>query len=76
MFCRRSIRPGNRTKVSNLRLSNLTDSASGNFALVAISDRGLFRAARLPEMAAGAHAHVDRRGSRGDAVPRGWQHLR
>ena len=45
---------GNRTKVSNLRLSNLTDSATGNFALVAISDRGLFRAARLPEMAAGA----------------------
>ena len=45
---------GNRTKVSNLRLSNLTDSTTGNFALVAISDRKLFRAARLPEMAAGA----------------------
>ena len=45
---------GNRTKVSNLRLSNLADSASSDFALVAISDRGLFRAARLPEMAARA----------------------
>ena len=65
---------GNRTKVSNLRLSNLTDSATGNFALVAISDQGLFRAARLLEMPAGGHAHVDRRGSRGDA--RGRQHLR
>ena len=45
---------GNRTKVSNLRLSNLAGAASGNFALVAISDRGLFRAARLPELPARA----------------------
>lgn len=45
---------GNRTKVSNLRLSNLAGAASSNFALVAISDRGLFRAARLPELPARA----------------------
>lgn len=44
----------NRTKVSHLRLSNLGDAASGNFALVAISELGLFRAARLPEIEAGA----------------------
>ena len=44
----------NRTKVSYLRLSNLTDAVSRDFALVAVSDRGLFRAARLPELPARA----------------------
>lgn len=42
----------NRTKVSHLRLSNLRDVASNDFALVAISDTGLFRAARLPQLRA------------------------
>lgn len=44
----------NRTKVSHLRLSNLRGVASSDFALVAISDMGLPRAARLPRLAARA----------------------